>query len=329
MFKSIPLLRTDEIINKAFSRTSKIVLKQRGSRSALFKKREFEMVSRSAEIIIASLQKILDRYPRFSELDRFTVEMIKIVIDVDELWTELAAIRQTINSIVKVKNNSLKKIEKEKDKVKIVALRKDAYGKYASLLRNLDPISASLNNKREKMKEIPPISADDYTVVIAGYPNVGKSTILSKLTISKPKIAAYPFTTTGINIGNFIFKYQVIKLIDTPGVLDRPLLKRNEIERKAISAIAYLANILIFVIDASDSRKYTIEEQLSLYSEVRELFPMPTILVQNKLDVSEETVDADIKVSAVEGTGIDKLKDMLIDMISKDPAFNDFKTLEL
>jgi len=329
MFKEIPVLRTDDILNKAFSRTSKIVLKKRGSRSVMLKKRETEMVSRSAEIIIASLQKVLDKYPRLCEIDQFTVEMIKILVDVDEMRSELFSIRRTINSIIKVKRNSLKKMEKEKDRNTIISLRKDAYGKYSSLLRNLDQVSKSLNEKREKMKEIPPISAEDYTVVIAGFPNVGKSTLLSKLTISKPKIESYPFTTTGINIGNFIFKYQLIQVIDTPGLLDRPLFKRNEIERKAISAIANLANILIFVIDASDSRHYSIEEQMSLFSEIRELFPLPTILVQNKADISDEILDVDVVISAKEGTGIEELKSILSERISNDPEFIRFKRLEL
>jgi len=328
MFKSIPVLRTDEIINKAFSRSSKIVLKQRGSKSTLMKKRETEMVSRSAEIIIASLQKILDRYPKFGQLDQFTFEMIKILVDVDEIKSELNLINHTINSIIKVKRNSLKKMEKLKDRDSLVAVRKDAYGKYASLLRNLDDISESFNGKREKMKEIPPISSDDYTVVIAGYPNVGKSTLLSKITISRPKIAAYPFTTTGINIGSFVYKYQEIKVIDTPGVLDRPLFQRNEIERKAMSAIAFLANILVFVIDSSDSSLYSIEEQLNLYDELKELFPMPTILVQNKIELSECFKEADVAISSKNGTGIDAFMDMLYSKISSDQTFKEFRKLE-
>lgn len=321
MYKDIPLLRTDEIINKAFSRSSKIVLKSKGSKAGLFKAREIEMVSRSAEIIIASLQKIVDRFPKYRELDDFTSEMIKIVIDTEELDTELHEIRHAISSIIKVKTRAIKKMEKTKERERVVEIRKDAYGKFGSLLKNLDKISGSLNNKREKIKEIPPISSNDYTVVIAGYPNVGKSTILSKLTISNPKIAPYPFTTTGINIGNFILKYQIVHVIDTPGILDRPLSKRNEIEMKAISAIGCLANIVIFVVDASESKNYTVEEQLSLYVSIKEIFGLPTILVQNKIDMSDRLEVADVAVSAVGGEGMDVLKSTMDDIILKDPEF--------
>jgi len=329
MYKSIPLLKTDEIINKAFSRSSKIVLKRRGPRRLLIKNREMEMVSRSAEIIISSLQKILQRHPDIKKLDDFTKEMIYVVTDVEELNEELNEIRRTIFSIIKVKNNTLKKMEKVKEKEKYVKYRKDAYGKYSSLLRNLDKISKSLNDKRENLKEIPPISSDDYTVVIAGYPNVGKSTILSKLTTSKPKIAPYPFTTTGINIGNFDFKYQRIFVIDTPGILDRPLTKRNQIELKAISAIGFLANILIFVIDVSSSKKYSLEEQMSLYGDLENKFSLPTLLIQNKIDDSPPLEEADLRISAKDGIGIEELKLSLNKVILEDGEFARIRQLEI
>lgn len=329
MYKRIPLLKTDEIINKAFSRSSNIVLKRRGSRKLLIKNREMEMVSRSAEIIISSLQKILQRHPDIRKLDDFTKEMIYVVTDVDELNEELYEIKRTINSIIKVKNNTLKKMEKAKEKEKYVGYRKDAYGKYSSLLKNLDKISKSLNDKRESLKEIPPISSNDYTVVIAGYPNVGKSTILSKLTTSKPKIAPYPFTTTGINIGNFDFKYQRIYVIDTPGILDRPLTKRNQIELKAISAIGFLANILIFVIDASSTKRYSLEEQMSLYEDLDNKFSLPTLLVQNKIDDSTPIEGADLRISAKDDIGVNELKSYLNRKILEDEEFARIKQLKV
>ena len=56
---------------------------------------------------------------------------------------------------------------------------------------------------------------------------------------------------------------------------------------------------------------------------------MPTILVQNKMDVSDEGTDADVRVSAMDGDGMEDLKLLLEEMISNDPEFKKFKALDV
>ena len=77
---------------------------------------------------------------------------------------------------------------------------------------------------------MPTVDFDAFTVVIAGFPNVGKSTVLRRLTGAKPKVAEYPFTTKGIQIGYLETKWNKIQVIDTPGLLDRPIDQMNNIE---------------------------------------------------------------------------------------------------
>jgi nucleolar GTP-binding protein len=63
--------------------------------------------------------------------------------------------------------------------------------------------------------------------------------------------------------------------------------ERNEIERKAIAALKYLAGVIIFILDASETCGWSIDSQFNLYSEVRRTFPLtPTIVVFNKIDIT-------------------------------------------
>jgi len=46
------------------------------------------------------------------------------------------------------------------------------------------------------------VSEDEFTVVVAGYPNVGKSSFIRLVSTAEPEIAAYPFTTKGVIVGH-------------------------------------------------------------------------------------------------------------------------------
>ena len=88
------------------------------------------------------------------------------------------------------------------------------YRKNAEDVRYLKYISQTL-------RSLPTVRADVPTVVLVGAPNVGKSSIVNKLSSGKPEICNYPFTTRSITLGHIYvgpFKHQVT---DTPGILWR------------------------------------------------------------------------------------------------------------
>ncbi len=75
-------------------------------------------------------------------------------------------------------------------------------------------------------------------------------------------------------------------MIDTPGILDHPLEERNTIEMQAITALAHLQCCVIYFMDISEQCGYTIEQQLSLFENIKPLFAnKPLILTINKIDV--------------------------------------------
>jgi len=82
---------------------------------------------------------------------------------------------------------------------------------------------------------------NEFTIVLAGFPNVGKSTFLKNITGANPKIASYPFTTKGLNVGYIDYGIREFQIIDTPGILDRE--KLNKIEQKAYTAIKNAADL--------------------------------------------------------------------------------------
>ncbi len=165
-------------------------------------------------------------------------------------------------------------------------------------------------------------------VGVVGFPNAGKSTLLSVLTSAKPKIADYAFTTLKPNLG--IVKYRGHKtfvMADIPGIIEgahegKGLGHRflRHIERNST---------LLFLIPA-DSKDIN-DEYATLLNELKqynpELLDKERLLVISKLDLLDDELQEEIEkelpkeipylfISAVANKGLVELKDKLWKMLN-------------
>jgi nucleolar GTP-binding protein len=164
--------------------------------------------------------------------------------------------------------------------------------------------------------------------VCAGFPNVGKSTLVRNVSTAEPEIAYYPFTTKSVIIGHRRVDNQSVQIVDTPGILDRPMTERNNIELQAITALKYLANVIIFMIDPSEACGWTFDQQVTLLNEVKKMFPLnPLLIALNKIDITppDKLEEARAKfpdayeIVAVTSTGLEKLVEEAVDEVDLKP----------
>lgn len=160
-------------------------------------------------------------------------------------------------------------------------------------------------------------------VGLVGFPNAGKSTLLSAVSAAKPEIADYAFTTLVPNLGMVEYRdYQSFAIADIPGIIEgasegKGLGHRflRHIERNAL---------LLFMIPA-DSEDYAKSYDV-LLEELRKFNPdlldKERVLAVSKSDLIDEELEAEIVkelptdiehifISAVSGKGIQELKDLL------------------
>jgi GTP-binding protein len=167
-------------------------------------------------------------------------------------------------------------------------------------------------------------------VGIIGMPNAGKSTLISRISAAKPKIADYPFTTIVPNLGVVQFRDTSFTVADMPGLIEgasqgiglgHQFLKHVERTRVLIHVID------IFPIDESDpwSNYELIENEIRLYSP--EIAARPRLIAINKIDLLPESEIAErivkfqateypvFPISGVTGQGLNDLLNTLTDIV--------------
>jgi nucleolar GTP-binding protein len=262
---------------------------------------------------IKSLPKIESLHPFYRESVEIVAKKTSKEID----FCTLIAMR-SVNLAIRILNEYITNI-KRSDQSLSNKLMRQGFGRASSVLRKDQCINWLIDLVKE-LKKLKAIDPNLPTVIVAGPPNVGKSTLVSKISSARPEIASYPFTTKEIHIGHIDWNYTKIQIIDTPGILDRPNEKRNEIEKKAINAIKNLNGIIVFLFDASKYSIYYEREQLNLYNEILR-FNKKTIVAINKIDDADNSLLENIekslnsnflRISAEQGIGIEDLKNEIL-----------------
>ena len=176
-------------------------------------------------------------------------------------------------------------------------------------------------------------------VGLVGFPSVGKSTIISKISAAKPKIAAYHFTTLKPNLGVVrASNNRSYVVADLPGLIEGASLGEG-LGDKFLKHIER-TRVIAHVIDISgiEGRNpyddyVTINKELEAFN--KKIMDKPQIVIANKMDMPESNknleefkkkVDVPIyPISAIDGKGLDKVIEALADMldkIKKEPLFD-------
>lgn len=109
---------------------------------------------------------------------------------------------------------------------------------------------------------------------------------MNKVTRADVEVQPYAFTTKALYVGHMDHRLLRWQVVDTPGILDRPLEERNTIEMQAITALAHLQCCVLYFLDISEQCGYPLDQQLRLFESIRPLFANKQVMiVANKTDV--------------------------------------------
>lgn len=320
MLKIPMILTAEKLLDKAFRKTKKT---QVADKHPFYKKKKTIIAKTEsfAAVIISTLEGYVKNFPSIENLPSFHQDILNIRVEIGKTKKALGAVDWAYKTCENIFSKQIKNMKKSRNIVFLQQKQREIYGRISSVVKQINNELKTLEKAQRTLSELPEIQ-NLPTVVIAGYPNVGKSSLLRCLSSARPEIAQYPFTTKQIIIGHLEFrnKYrkEIFQIIDTPGLLDRSSLhKRNKVEKQAISALANLADIIVFVLDPSETCGYSIKSQMNLLKQLQEMFKKSRfIVVENKSDV-KKTRSNNIKISCETKEGIDQLLDKIFSLYEK------------
>jgi len=307
-FEALPTTPTaEELVDQAFSRAARAGRAKQGVEA------QESMLQTASNVLSDNLANVVRQWPDIDALEPFYRELAAAVLagaddfrtDPDD-ETSLDGLRQSLSELSWASRKT-KELGREyqgrvrgKDPDAARKIRKQAFARMADVVDEVADDLARVAAAREALRGLPDIRADEPTIVIAGYPNVGKSSFVNAVTNARNEIAEYPFTTKGVHVGHVEHRHVRYQLVDTPGLLDRPEDERNDVERQAVSALTHLADCVLVFVDPSETCGYPLEAQLELRDRVVARFgDVPVLTIATKADRST-AVDADLYVSVTE-----------------------------
>jgi len=283
--------KAQELLDLAFSRSMKIKPPYIRGGTKLQRQIEFEKnrVNTAANVLSDRLHRMVNQFPTIDMIHPFYTELTDILVGTDQLKRSLGRIYGTIDVIRHIAADIIMNINESNEKEEIKQWRGRAFGRLSDLIYRLRPDLGHLEKARETLAILPGFDPIKPCVVVAGVPNVGKSSFVSAATSGKPEIAAYPFTTKKLVFGHINFGFLQVQFCDTPGLLDRSLSERNPIELQAIAALKHISDVLLIVIDPSIAATYTLDDQLELVDEFTDFYPgAELMIIINKVDLLDE-----------------------------------------
>lgn len=156
-------------------------------------------------------------------------------------------------------------------------------------------------------------------VGLVGFPNAGKSTLLSAMSGAKPKIDSYPFTTLEPNLGVItLADYRTFVMADIPGIIE----EAHDGRGLGIQFLRHIErnNLLLFMVSCQQDVEYEYNALLKELEAYRsDLLDKPRVLAITKMDLKknyelEEEVDLDVptvEISAATGYHMEELKELI------------------
>lgn len=232
------------------------------------------------------LSQIIQDFPKLDDVHPFYADLMNVLYDKDHYKLALGQLNTARHLIDNVARDYVRLLKFGDSLYRCKQLKKAALGRMATIMKRQASNLTYLEQVRQHLSRLPTIDPYSRTIIICGFPNVGKSSFINKITRAEVEVQPYAFTTKSLYVGHTDYKYLRWQVIDTPGILDHPLEERNVIEMQAITALAHLRACVLYFMDISEQCGHSLEEQVKLFESIKPLFTnKPLIVGINKTDV--------------------------------------------
>lgn len=297
-WKDIPTVPTsndmlDIVLNRTQRKTPTVI--RPGFKITRIRAFYMRKVKFTAEGFSEKYTDIISGFPNINDVHPFHRDLMDTLYEKNHYKVSLAAVSKAKTLIEQVARDYLRLLKFGQSLYQCKQLKRAALGRMATITKKLKDPLVYLEQVRQHLGRLPSIDPNTRTLLICGYPNVGKSSFLRCITKADVEVQPYAFTTKSLYVGHFDYKYLRFQAIDTPGILDRPTEEMNNIEMQSIYAIAHLRSCVLYFMDLSEQCGFSIEAQVKLFHSIKPLFANKSVMIVfNKSDIIK-TEDLDLE----------------------------------
>eukprot|EP00933_Yihiella_yeosuensis_P080565 TRINITY_DN94013_c0_g1_i1.p1 TRINITY_DN94013_c0_g1~~TRINITY_DN94013_c0_g1_i1.p1 ORF type:complete len:643 (-),score=166.94 TRINITY_DN94013_c0_g1_i1:221-2149(-) len=250
--------------------------------------------------------KILEEFPKIDDIHPFYADLCNVLYDRDHFKLALGQVNAAKKVVDNIAKEYVKMMKFADSLYKCKMLKRAGMGRMCTSVKKLQGSLSYLEEVRQHLGRLPAINPATRTLILTGYPNVGKSSFMNIVTNANVDVQPYAFTTKSLFIGHLDHNFVKWQVIDTPGILDHPLEDRNAIEMTAITALAHLPAAVMFFVDISENCGYPLATQVALYHSIKPLFRnRPLLIILNKTDLRKLS-----ELNAQEKALLESMKDV-------------------
>ncbi|KAH7865241.1 hypothetical protein Vadar_004086 [Vaccinium darrowii] len=274
------------------------------------------------------LSTIIEDFPRVDNIHPFYADLLRVLYNKDHYKLALGQINTARNIIGKIAKDCVKLVKYGVSLYQCKALKVAALGRMCTVIKRVGPSLAYLEQIRQHMARLPSIDPNTRTLLICGYPNVGKSSFVNKITRADVDVQPYAFTTKSLFVGHTDYRHLRYQVVDTPGILDRPFEDRNIIEMCSITALAHLRAAVLFFLDISSSCGYIRQICMKLVVEMK-AEAMKTLVGLGEDPINDDGVLFTLSnlseegVMAVKNAACERLLNQRVELKLKSKKMND------
>ncbi|GEQ72472.1 hypothetical protein JCM33374_g6159 [Metschnikowia sp. JCM 33374] len=288
-WKDIPTVPTandmlDIVLNRTQRKTPTVI--RAGFKITRIRAFYMRKVKFTSDGFAEKLTDMISGFPNINDVHPFHRDLMDTLYEKNHYKVSLAAVSKAKTLIEQVSRDYVRLLKFGQSLYQCKQLKRAALGRMATIVKKLKDPFVYLEQVRQHLGRLPSIDPNTRTLLICGYPNVGKSSFLKCITKADVEVQPYAFTTKSLYVGHFDYKYLRFQAIDTPGILDRPTEEMNNIEMQSIYAIAHLRSCVLYFMDLSEQCGFSIEAQVKLFHSIKPLFANKSVMVvMNKSDI--------------------------------------------
>jgi len=261
-------------------------IKSRYPHNVPTRERERRSLELVRNVIIDRTEPVMRLGRLLRDLHPFYRELVSISFDLGQLESDVRCVAKARRLAERMWETYRYRLMAAEGEAEARRIGREGRGRMMSQLRKCSRSLPRLKEAAKFIASLPGIDLEEPIVIVSGPPNAGKSTFVSTVSSAKPEVAPYPFTTKSVIVGHAEVEGRRVQVVDTPGLLDRPLEEMNEVERRAVAALRHLPGPVIFLVDPTDEAYMGLEAQAGLAKRVLGVMgDRPLLIAVNKVDV--------------------------------------------